>query len=148
MKVDNDLLYRYVYLQCSPEEVESVHTLLKTDFSRCFEVIKMMRERAAEELPLAAAPSSMPSSFYSSYDEVDEEAAWKPRKQCYAPARETFFSRMCKKVMDFINEGEEPEEDEILYNRPSPSMSYYNKQSIASSNEFLMLLDRYLAESD
>lgn len=50
--------------------------------------------------------------------------------------------------MDFINEGEEPEEDEILYNRPSPSMSYYNKQSIASSNEFLMLLDRYLAESD
>lgn len=44
------LLNKYVYLQCTKEEELYVHTYIETDFSRCFEVIRLMKIRAYNEL--------------------------------------------------------------------------------------------------
>lgn len=45
-----DLLYRYANLQCTAEEKQLVYEYLEADFSRCFELIKLMKMRAYKEL--------------------------------------------------------------------------------------------------
>lgn len=140
MTVDNALLYRYVYLQCGIDEIEQVHALLKADFSHCFEVIRMMRERAAEELPLAASITAIPSVYCSGYFPEEEVKA--------SYSKGSLFSRIRKKMMDFINEGEEESKyDDTDYDESSVMMSLAIEPRV-SSDEFLSLLGRYLAEPD
>lgn len=45
-----DLLYRYANLQCTAEEKQLVYEYVEADFSRCFELIKLMKMRAYKEL--------------------------------------------------------------------------------------------------
>lgn len=147
MGVDDALLYRYVYLQCGAEEIEQVRALLKADFSHCFEVIRIMRERAAAELPLAESISVVSPSFPSSYDDVEiEEDMAMPERRSFAPASRggSFFLRLCQKVIDFINEGEEEDSRyKASFDQPSDIGA-----SRVSSADFLSLLGRYLAEPD
>lgn len=140
MEVDNALLYRYVYLQCGADEIEQVHALLKADFSHCFEVIRMMRERAAEELPLATSITAIPPVYSPGYIPEDKVKA--------SYSKGSLFSRIRKKMMDFINEDEEESKyDDTDYDESSVMMSLAIEPRM-SSDEFLSLLDRYLAEPD
>lgn len=150
MEVDNALLYRYVYLQCGTDEIEQVHALLKTDFSHCFEVIRMMRERAAEELPLAASITAIPPVYSPAYSlEGEVKASMSRRKSVEASySKGSLFSRIRKKMMDFINEDEEESKyDDTDYDESSVMMSLAIEPRV-SSDEFLSLLGRYLAEPD
>lgn len=45
-----DLLYRYANLQCTAEEKQLVYEYVEADFSRCFELVKLMKMRAYKEL--------------------------------------------------------------------------------------------------
>ena len=149
MKVDNALLYRYVYLQCEADEIERVHALLKADFSHCFEVIRMMRERAAEELPLPEPMIAIPSGSCPGYPS-EEDRAYVPRRQraMASYAKGSLFSLIHKKMMDFINEGETvTDSDDVDYDDSSVMMSFAIEPRV-SSDEFLSLLGRYLSEPD
>ena len=149
MKVDNALLYRYVYLQCEADEIERVHALLKADFSHCFEVIRMMRERAAEELPLPEPMIAIPSGSCPGYPS-EEDRAYVPRRQraMASYTKGSLFSRIHKKMMDFINEGETvTDSDDVDYDDSSAMMSFAIEPRV-SSDEFLSLLVRYLSEPD
>lgn len=45
-----ELLHKYVNLQCTAEEKQLVYEYLEADFCRCFELIKLMKIRAYNEL--------------------------------------------------------------------------------------------------
>ena len=58
------------------------------------------------------------------------------------------FSRIHKKMMDFINEGETvTDSDDVDYDDSSAMMSFAIEPRV-SSDEFLSLLGRYLSEPD
>ena len=137
----NQLLHRYVYLQSSSDEIIAVRKYLKEDFSRCFDVIGMMRERAECDVM---------GRKLSSEENIDESIAPSfARHRCAAPRKKlSFLGDFRRRIQDFVNEGEE--DDYSIFEVEIPQQTF--PSSIAerevTMSGFIVWLNDYLETDD
>lgn len=93
------LLKRYANLHCTKEEIHCVHNYIKENFSRCFEVIRLMKARAYNELLPASPPEADICSPQRSFMEP------KKRKMIVVPPMEE--SEAMGGSFDFLSEEDE-----------------------------------------
>lgn len=142
----DELLRRYVCLQCTPDEISVVHEYLEADFSRCFDVIKMMRERAEKDLSVLSGNRSL-------CDDVQHSMPM-PSEACtdYAPPKRkwSFLDDFRRKIQNFINEGEEEDKsfEADVETSKQDSMLRFAVEREVSASGFMVWLNDYLETDD
>lgn len=88
------LLYRYANLQCTTEEKQLVYEYVEADFSRCFELIRLMKMRAYKEL--------RPDELL--FDEEHESCKKIGKKRSSAKSMKPLFNRRKAFGVDWLND--------------------------------------------
>lgn len=144
----NELLRRYVCLQCTPDEINVVHEYLEADFSRCFDVIEMMRERAENDLSVLSVKPSMSVRAFGLTIDLSSDAC----PECVQQSRKlSFLGKFRRKMQDFINEGEEdaePFDDDVVETTNQYSMSRFPAEREVTASGFMVWLNDYLETDD
>ncbi len=145
----NELLRRYVCLQCTPDEISVVHEYLEADFSRCFDVIEMMRERAENDLSVLSGNRSL--CYDLQHLKLTNEVPSESRSE-YAPPRRklSFLGDFRRKIQDFINEGEEEDEsfEADVETTGQESTSRFVMEREVTASGFMVWLNDYLETDD
>lgn len=144
-----DRLFReYVYLQCSPDEINIVHENLEADFCRCFDIIEMMRERAENDLSVFSGETLLQERPVSEIEEGDSVPAYMRSVHQVPRKMMSFLDDFRRKVEDFINEGEDDDEDSVSdaeLIRQEPVCSSVEKGGSVAASDFMSWLNDYLA---